>query len=46
MNKKQELKFVFHNPNEQEETDEYLSKWIAKVYLPSIEKLIRERSDR
>lgn len=42
MSKKNELKFVFHNPNTPKETEEYLSRWVTKLCVPAIEKLVFE----
>ena len=42
---KQELKFVFHNPNTPEATEEFLSKWIARICLPQVERLVSEKMD-
>lgn len=43
MSKKNELKFVFHNPNTPKETEEYLTQWVARLCVPEIEKLVFEK---
>ena len=40
---KQELKFVFHNPNTPEATEEFLPKWLARICIPQVERLISEK---
>lgn len=41
----EELKFVFHNPNTPEATEDFLSKWIAQICMPQVEKSVREKMD-
>lgn len=45
MRQNQELKFVFHNPNTRKSTEEFFAKWIAKICVPQVEELVREKMD-
>lgn len=44
LGKKQNLKYVFHNPNTPEETEKFLAKWLVEINLPKVERMISEQA--
>ena len=44
LRKKQNLKYVFHNPNTPEETEKFLTKWLVEINLPKLERMISEQA--
>ena len=44
LGKKQNLKYVFHNPNTLEETEKFLTKWLVEINLPKVERMINEQA--